>query len=116
MNIIVTENTQSNQAKFVFRRLDRVRVKGKNAGIAIYEVICHQTELTPELSDELGKFHTAQDHYFQQEWEKAFAILNQLHESFPQTKIYKIYMERIQEFQQQVLPADWDGVYVHITK
>jgi adenylate cyclase len=116
VNIIVTENTQANQNKFVFRKLDHVRVKGKKAAISIYEVICLQTELTEEMMVELESYHAALDFYFQQKWTDALILMTQLQAAYPSVKIYQIYMNRIEEFKNQILPVDWDGVYVHAAK
>lgn len=116
VDIMVTENTQANQGKFVFRKLDKVRVKGKKSGVAIYEVVCLQTEITPEKMRELDRYHKALDFYFQQKWDDALVIMKQLSEEYPDTKIYHLYLERINEFKKQAPPADWDGVYIHMTK
>lgn len=116
VSIIVTENTQANQTKFIFRKLDKVRVKGKKNGIAIYEVVCLQTEAAPELLQELETYHKALDLYFLQQWDEARKWMVQLHDQFPQIKLYQIYIERIDEFKHQSLPEDWDGIYAHATK
>lgn len=116
VNIIVTEFTQANQNKFIFRKLDKVRVKGKKHGLGIYEVICMQSEANQELIQELKMYHTALDLYFLQQWDEANLLMTQLHQQFPHTKIYQIYIDRINEFKNKTLPADWDGVYVHETK
>lgn len=116
VDIIVAENTQRNQPRFVFRQLDRVRVKGKKLGIAIYEVICTQANLTPELKQELDDYHKALDYYFLQKWDDAFVLMTQLHQTHPEKKIYKLYLDRITEFKEHPLPEDWDGVYVHMSK
>ncbi|RDI41302.1 CHASE2 domain-containing protein [Aquicella lusitana] len=116
VNIIVTENTEQHQSRFVFRLLDRVRVKGKKSGVAIYEVICKKTELTTEQAIELASYHKALEHYFAQRWDEAEALLTQLQQTHAETKIYRIYLDRIKEFKAHPLPPDWDGVYVHATK
>lgn len=116
VNIIITENTRQNQARFVFRKLDKVRVKGKKEGIAIYEVICLQTELTSELRQELELYHKGLDLYFSQQWDEAFVIMSELQQLHPNEKIYSIYLERIQEFKTHPLDPDWDGVYAHANK
>ncbi len=116
VDIIVTENTMNNQSKFVFRKLDRVRVKGKKKEVAIYEVVCTQAELTTTLKQELDLYHQALDAYFLQQWDTAFALMEQLHQFYPDKKIYLIYIERIKEFKARTLPADWDGIYVHEMK
>lgn len=115
-DIIVTENTQRDQTKFIFRKLDLVKVKGKQRGIAIYEVLGFVSQQTPALIEELDAYHQALSFYFEQKWDEAAAIFSDLHHKHAETKIYKIYLDRIAEFRQHPLPADWDGVYVHKTK
>jgi adenylate cyclase len=116
VDIIVTESTQSHQTKFVFRLLDRVRVKGKKMGVGIYEVICMQSELTPELKQELESYEKALEFYFNREFTQALAIMMRLQSNHPHQKIYSIYVERLNEFTTQTPPSDWDGVFVHTQK
>ncbi len=116
VDIIATELTQQNQPKFVFRKLDQVRVKGKKKGISIYEVICAQSSRTPELKNELDLHHKALGHYFRQQWDDALTLMQQLHQSYPDKKIYSLYIDRIKQFKEHPLPADWDGIYAHVTK
>lgn len=116
VDIIVTESTQDNQTKFVFRRLDKVRVKGKKHGITIYEVICQQSAATKELNDELNEYHQALDLYYAQDWEAALTMMSELNTKYPQRKIYSLYISRIKEYQVQAPPSDWDGVFVHSSK
>lgn len=116
VDILVTENTQHDQPKFVFRQLDKVRVKGKFAGIAIYEVICKTTDATPELKNELATYHSALNFYFEQQWDTAYDLFSSLAKEHPEVKLYKIYLERIEEFKRNPPFADWDGVYVHTAK
>lgn len=115
-DIMVTEATQHNQPKFIFRKLDRVRVKGKSRGIEIYDVLGRIESLTPELEHELNEYHRGLDAYFKQEWDTALQIMSSLHQQHPDTKIYTVYIERINEYKQHPQPADWDGVYVHTSK
>jgi len=116
VDIIVTESTKKNQKKFVFRKLDQVQVKGKSKGISIYEVIDKQNNLTPELKNELVLYHKALNYYFEQQWELAFALIYQLHQIYPDKKLYLLYLDRIKEFKENPPPADWNGIYVHVTK
>lgn len=116
VDIIVTENTQSNQSDFIFRKLDLVRVKGKKKGIAIYEVICNREKLTPQLESELTAYQHALDLYFKQQWAQAFELFTQLQQTHPQKQLYALYIERIEQFKQNPPPSDWDGVYIHTSK
>jgi adenylate cyclase len=114
--IMVAEATYKNQTKFIFRQLDRVRVKGKKLGIAIYEVIARSHNASHELVEEMKASDTAMDFYFNQQWDESLEIFQALHTTHPDAKFYKLYLERIAEFKQNPPPPDWDGVYVHVSK
>jgi adenylate cyclase len=116
VKIMVTESTQQEQKNFVFRQLDKVRVKGKKTGIAIYEVVCKQNELTDVLRQELELSHQALELYFKQQWKQAHALFSQLQKEHPNTLFYQIYLNRIIAFEVTPPPANWDGVYVHTSK
>jgi adenylate cyclase len=116
VNIIVTEGTYHNQTNFIFRLLDRVQVKGKKKGVKIYEVIGFQSQLTPELSQELEHHHQALELYSQQHWDDAQALMDQLHTTYPSKKIYSIYLQRIEVFKKTPPEADWSGIFVHQEK
>lgn len=115
-HIMVGESTQQGQEDFIFRKLDRVRVKGKKQGIEIYEVLGRKSQLTPELDAEIKQYHKGLDAYFAQKWDESYTIMSELHKQHPDAKIYSLYMERINEFKEHPVPADWDGVYVHTSK
>lgn len=116
VKIIGTENTCHDQDKFVFRLLDRVRVKGKKNGVEIYEVICLKEELTPELQNELSTCQSALTLYFSRQFSEAESIFTQLKTTYPHVKLYALYLRRLQELQNNPPPADWDGIYTHLEK
>ncbi|MCD6039283.1 MAG: cyaA 1 [Gammaproteobacteria bacterium] len=116
VGILVTEFIQANQNKFVFRLLDRVRVKGKSKSVALYELICRQSELTETLSKEIELGNAALNLYFQQQWSQAREAFEMLHKMYPSVKCYSLYLKRLAEFSQNPPPSNWDGVYTHTTK
>jgi len=116
VNIILTENTRHHQKNFIFRQLDNVRVKGKKQAITIYEVICPQINLTSQLEEELEQHDKALNEYLNQQWQSAKELFHSLHIQHPKTKIYKLYIDRITEFEHTPPPANWDGVYTHAEK
>jgi adenylate cyclase len=116
VKIMTTEFTQSEQKKFVFRQLDRVTVKGKKQGVAIYEVVCYQEHLTESLKQELEESQLALALYFKQEWREAERRFQNLHEQHPDVKLYSLYLERIAQFKQHPPQAQWDGIYSHASK
>jgi adenylate cyclase len=116
VKIMVSEFTQNDQPKFVFRQLDRVRVKGKKVGIGIYEVVCRKKEASEELQHEIMKSDEALNQYFNQNFVEALRMFTELHAAYPEVKLYKLYIERIAEFTAEPPPAEWNGVYVHASK
>jgi adenylate cyclase len=115
-NILATEFTQMNQEKFVFRLIDRVRVKGKKENVALYQVIGHQSDLTESLRKELELSEAALNLYFQQKWAEATTAFETLHKAHPEVKLYQLYLERLAKFMKHPPPPDWDGVYTHLHK
>jgi len=115
VHIVVTENTYQQQKLFIFRKLDLVRVKGKESGIAIYEVLCRRSEATPQLLQEVEKSQRALQYYFNGEWDNAIALFSELHAENPETKLYSIYLQRLAEFK-LTPPDNWDGIYSHTSK
>lgn len=113
---IMTEFTYANQSFFIFRKLDRVRVKGKKHGVVIYEVMGYVKKFPLALKNEIDLYHSALDYYFNQQWEKASALFDELSEKKPEEKLYKLYIKRISEFQENPPPADWDGIFTHLEK
>lgn len=114
--ILVTEFTQKDQPKFVFRKIDRVQVKGKKTGIELYELLCLHINATPALLAELDSYHTALKLYFDRRFDEAAVIMSELHRSHPETRIYKLYTDRLTEYQATPPAADWDGTFIHTAK
>ncbi len=114
--VITTEQTQNNQAEYIFRQLDRVRVKGKKAGVNIYEVLTKAKSASPALLQELEEHQQAMQLYFEEHFQEAEKLFSKLAKTYPNQKIYQLYLERLAIFKKTPPPANWDGVYTHTTK
>jgi adenylate cyclase len=91
-------------------------VRGKAQSIDIYELICLQTQLTDSLKNELAIFHAILELYFKQQWDEALTSITLLSNEHPHKKLYRLYLDRINEFKISPPPEDWDGVHVHSIK
>lgn len=116
VNLIVTESTRKNQTDFIFRHLDKVKVKGKNEGVVIYEVIGFASDATQANLDELAQYHEAVNAYTQQQWDTAETIFKSLQQTTPERILYQHYLDRIHTYRTTPPPNDWDGVYTHTSK
>ncbi|OUD14695.1 adenylate/guanylate cyclase domain-containing protein [Thioflexithrix psekupsensis] len=116
VQIIASETTVAAVPEYAFRELDRVRVKGKDLPVVIYEPLGARDHLTESVISELVLYETALTHYREQHWELARQLLLQLREQSPERLLYSIYLERIDYFSHNPPGEDWDGVYTFTTK
>jgi adenylate cyclase len=116
IGILVTANIVAKAPGFVYREIDKVRVKGKLEGVAIFEPLGRQGEVGPETMQELDRFQKALEAYRAQRWDESEKLLKNLAYASPETKLYKLYLERVAHFRRSPPPAGWDGVFVFTTK
>ena len=116
VGILVSENIVKAAPSFVYREVDKVRVKGKLEGIAIFEPLGRQGEVGDRVVEEIDRFHRALEDYRNQLWDEAERRLKDLAAASPQTKLYKLYLDRIAHFRATPPGAGWDGVFVLTTK
>ncbi|MPZ45788.1 MAG: CHASE2 domain-containing protein [Betaproteobacteria bacterium] len=110
--IIVGESTRSLTAQdFVYRELDRVRVKGKLEPVAIYEPIGAAGEVDKRTLDELRLFSQALKLYRAQDWDMAELQLINLLKISPESRLYQLYVERIGAFRTSPPGRGWDGAF-----
>ena len=108
--VLVTESTMKMAADFVFKEVDHVRVKGKGQAARIYEPLCAQAELTPELRQHLGHHDLALAAYYRRDWAEAESLFSKLRDSEFNAGYCKLMLGRIQTFRSSEPPPDWSGV------
>ena len=116
VGILVTENIVKAAPSFVYREVDKVRVKGKLEGVAIYEPLGKRSEVGEQTQVETDRFHKGIDYYRKQRWDDAEQVFKNLAYASPDTKLYRLYLERVAHFRRNPPPANWDGVFVFTTK
>ena len=115
-NIIISDNTfKSVKHKFEIRKLDIVRVKGKNKPIPIYELISEKNRIDLKQSDFLNNFENGLNLYLKREWKAAIKLFEKAH-SYKEDKSSSIFIKRCKDFIKNPPPKDWDGVWDIITK
>jgi adenylate cyclase len=110
VGIIVSEDTKVLAPDFVYRELDRVRVKGREKPLAIYEVLGAKEEVNEAALTALQQYLVALAAYRNQDWPQAETLFTSLSQAHPLCRLYAIYMERIVHFQSNLPDANWDGV------
>jgi len=113
---IVSETTRDAVPGFLFRELDRVRVKGKERPVAIFEPVGPEDGVEKLILDELELFRNGLKQYRMQQWDQAELQMLNLQRAHPERKLYSLYLNRIAHFRQQPPGDGWDGVFTHTSK
>jgi adenylate cyclase len=116
VSIIVSEDTKMLAPDFAYRELDRVRVKGRDKPLAIYEVIGLNDELDEHVRANLQQYQAALTAYRNQDWPQAEDLFTSLSEAQPLCRLYAIYLERIACFKGNPPTLGWDGVFSYEQK
>jgi len=116
VDIIVSGSTKKSAPEYIYKELDRVRVKGKIEPITIYEPIGLKKDFDIELMDELIELDFALTEFRKQKWPDAQKRFSKLHNLKPDCLLYSVYLERIDIYQTAPPGEDWDGVFTFKTK
>jgi adenylate cyclase len=115
-DIIVGEDTMKAAPEIIFRELDRVRVKGKENAVTIYQPIGPRSVIAESTIERLNQFDEVLRTYRKQDWDAAEAQLRRLHETSPENKLYELFLDRIPVLREKNLDPDWDGAFTFETK
>ncbi|MFC7410192.1 CHASE2 domain-containing protein [Hydrogenophaga atypica] len=113
VDIVVSETTHAQAGDgFTWQELDTVKVKGKDAAVAIYTVL----DAEDVVGNELERWAQCLQACRHQHWPQAQALLDELRATQPSKVLYALYAERVADWRQQKLPADWRWVTSFETK
>ncbi len=116
VGFIVGEATRELLKKeFVFRELDRVRVKGKEDPVGIYEPVGEEGKVAREDMEEIKLWNQALRAYRAQDWDQAELTLMNLQRMKPRY-LYDLYVKRVAHLRKEPPGEGWDGVTVFETK
>jgi len=116
VDMLVSETTAHSAARFHYREIDRVRVKGKEEPVTILEPLGLEEEMSEEQLEIERQFRHFLFLYRSQSWKQAMEMLDKLMANEPDCFLYELYKERIELFRQDPPEEDWDGVFTHKTK
>ena len=109
---LVGESTRSLVKDVVFKEIDRIKVKGKDEALSIYEPIAVESEVDKSALDEVRLWHQTLRLYRSRQWDQVEVNLLNLLRANPGCGLYNLYAERVAHHRRVPLPQDWDGVTV----
>jgi adenylate cyclase len=116
VGFIVAESTAEKAHEYLYRELDKVRVKGKEEPVTILEPMGLKEKLTDEAKKRVEEFRSGLLMYRKQDWDAAQQALEKLLNDEPESMLYALYLERITHFREEPPGENWDGVFTHKTK
>ena len=116
VEILVSENVANAVPSYLYREVDKVQVKGRIEGVAIYEPIGRLDQVDEATVDSVDQFHRMLENYRAQRWDEADRLLVALAQANPDSKLYKMFRQRIFEFRYNPPGPTWNGVWVFKTK
>lgn len=115
-DIIVGETTRAAVSGVVFLEIDRVRVKGKDVAVTIYEPVGLEGEVDAIRLEGIERFHQVLRAYRSQEWDVAERGLMELQAIWPGAKLCSTFLQRIAYLRAHPPGRDWDGAFTFETK
>ena len=112
VGILAGEATRNAVNDVVFREVDRIKVKGRDAAVAVYEPIGLNNEVGSKMREELLLWNQALRAYRGRRWAEAESSLATLRHMAPGSGLYALYVERVAGFRRTLPPETWDGVMV----
>jgi adenylate cyclase len=112
VGILVGESTRNVVRDVVFREIDRIRVKGREKPLAVYEPLALESGADAPLREELKLWNQTLRDYRAQQWDRVDVSLLNLQRQYPGRELYGLYAQRVADFRRAPPPADWDGVTV----
>jgi adenylate cyclase len=117
VRIIVADGTYL-QAKehFVFRDLDKIKVKGKLKPVNIYELLAPGKD-SSSYAELLSKWNAAIAQYRAGRWHAAKEKFDELLQRWPDDGPAHTFLKRCHENIEEAVPeGEWDGVWVAKSK
>jgi len=93
------------------RKLDLIRVVGKNEPISVYELLGRKGELPDRMYGMLEHYNKGMDLFAQREWKKAITAFGRGLKIIEDDGPTLTYIERCETFLKKPPSKKWDGVY-----
>ena len=116
LGVLAGEATRELVKDVVFREVDRIRVKGKDEAVTVYEPLGLQAEIGENVARELELWNSTLRAYRTRQWDEAETILASLLRMNPTCGLYRVYAGKLVDKRLDPPPPGWDGVTAYDEK
>jgi len=92
------------------RKLDVIRVVGRDEPVTVYEVLEKKGNLEPQMAEVVALYNEALSRYGEREWDGALEKFYEALNVCPDDGPSKTYIDRCERYKVEPPPDDWDGV------
>jgi adenylate cyclase len=96
----------------VFREVDRIKVKGKDEAVTVYEPLGLASDTGQNVLAELELWNCTLRAYRERRWDEGELNIANLVRMNPTCGLYRVYAARLAEKRRDPPPPEWDGVTV----
>jgi len=115
--ILVSEATRNLAGDtLAFREIDSLRVAGKLETVRVFELLGIAAELSESDRQRVQTYEAGLARYRAQDWDAAEAAFRECLAIEPKDQPSQVMLERVAAFRQASPGADWDGVWVALSK
>lgn len=99
--------------RFNIRFVDRVRVRGRNQPVIIYELFDGDPEPSLEAKRKMrGNWIRALNLYYKKQFEDAAKLINAIRKVMPEDRLFEIFEHRCARLIREGVPEGWNGVEI----
>lgn len=121
VNILISESTKAKVDHELFtRKMDLVRVKGKNEPVVLFELIDSIADVDPIIKESAQAYERGFELYLKRNFTTAISTLKDANsikkQKFGKDKAALMLIERCEEYKASPPDDDWDGVFTRTHK
>jgi adenylate cyclase len=109
--IVCGSRTREGSHGFVWRELDKVRVRGRSVAERIYEPLGREGEIPIDRMARLAQWHGALQFYRDRQWNRARIVLEQLADEPGYVRLVSIYASYLSDAEANPPGEDWDASF-----
>jgi adenylate cyclase len=116
VGIMVSEDTREAAQQFIYRELDTVRVKGRIKPVRIFELCGKPGQLSQKRLAAINSFEMALASYRTRDFNSAKLKLTHLLQQEPGSRLYHLFLQRIDQYADTPPDENWDTVFTFTSK
>lgn len=110
--ILIDENIKQQAGEaIIYKRLDKVCLKGDELPLQLYELAGEQNRVPQDKIENIGLFNAGLKLFLNRQWDDAEKLFLTVQENDSSDQSAAVYLKRIQEFRSTPPKASWNGIY-----